>query len=610
VKARLPVRCVIRPGESLPGFVSRAVAINHYESMATIADWLGLHDYFPPFSHSHVRALAEGRLNVEQFSEFTEQAPCQIERAVLRMQKPALAGRYNSYVSSRFWRFCPQCLADEEPHQRSWLLPFITACEKHLCRLIDHCTFCSAPYDMRVPLTLRCQSCHKLPVQESAHIYEQQCTIALTESLDDLTELHWLLDRLMTAWLFTSPTKSLKRRHQWSPQLKTVNYMSNVVRLVWPAARNDLTLASAIALQSYEIEDKWPFMPHAKRLVIEAAASAGAYLPDTTKCIDRDARFTITDLAGWRVSVAIASKASGISPAAIRGLIKRGLLSSATRFSSAKERRRGDTMPLSMNELNDLVGSLHARAEIVPSEEGLSKLIRRRFCESVDLIVSGQMPVYKLAKATNVGGLLVRTIDVTAGSKQTGQPPDTLTSQQVAKLLGTYHQMVADLIHAGHLRKHAASTARRLYIDCESCAAFKARYITVGALAARLDVSAHNLGDRLMHLGIRPALVDTLTNVYLNADVESLDAGMLPLVKCYRTATGRRSTVRDTDLRDLRVRKLFALVKEQGGASSFCSRHRYSEGVLSLILRERKPFGERAARNMEKRAGLRYGYFG
>ncbi len=65
--------------------------------------------------------------------------------------------RYRPWV-----QYCPQCLQDdEEPYfRRHWRLTFVTACQRHRCRLLDRCVACGAPCNfpnLNVPLDPRAQ---------------------------------------------------------------------------------------------------------------------------------------------------------------------------------------------------------------------------------------------------------------------------------------------------------------------------------------------------------------------------------------------------------------------------------------------------------------------
>lgn len=71
-----------------------------------------------------------------------------------------------------------------------------------------------------------------------------------------------------------------------------------------------------------------------------------------------------------------------------------------------------------------------------------------------------------------------------------------------------------------------------------------------------------------------------------------------------------------TEINELRRKKLESLVKLDGGSKEFCE-NRSSETAdkpnnpdyINQIIKGERNFGEKAARNMEKRAGLPKGYF-
>lgn len=70
------------------------------------------------------------------------------------------------------------------------------------------------------------------------------------------------------------------------------------------------------------------------------------------------------------------------------------------------------------------------------------------------------------------------------------------------------------------------------------------------------------------------------------------------------------------DINKIRVSKLKELIKQAGGIAPFCKTHlKYDDEkpinatFLSQIINGHRNFGEKAARNLEKKAGLRNNYF-
>lgn len=71
-----------------------------------------------------------------------------------------------------------------------------------------------------------------------------------------------------------------------------------------------------------------------------------------------------------------------------------------------------------------------------------------------------------------------------------------------------------------------------------------------------------------------------------------------------------------TEMNELRRKRLQSLVEEEGGPKEFCEK-RHSDSAdkpinpdqIYQIINGRRNFGEKAARNMEKRAGLPHLYF-
>ncbi|GLP99089.1 MULTISPECIES: hypothetical protein [Methylophaga] len=77
----------------------------------------------------------------------------------------------------------------------------------------------------------------------------------------------------------------------------------------------------------------------------------------------------------------------------------------------------------------------------------------------------------------------------------------------------------------------------------------------------------------------------------------------------YDTKTGRKPSYNKENVSSLRVKNLISFIDKHGGIADFTRKFGGSEGTLSMMLRERKSFGNLAVRRMEKKVGLPEGWF-
>lgn len=587
------------------GLLSRAVVKNRYASLTQIAPWFGVTEPDTQLHHGHMRALATGRVDIAKLAAFTEHRVEDIENAALRIGRPNPGGVFDEYIATHSWRFCPSCFWEGRPHRRSWLVPFVTACTEHGCELIDQCQFCHHPYGALLPLTPYCACCQKSPVPTPATSQELECAKAIESQIDDSSGLKRLLDRLMTAWLLSTP-ETLRPHHRFSPQLKPVSVIRPIVDRIWHAAKDTESLANALNAQMAEMTQRWRRLPSASTLMNRRLVELNADLPSPgTGTGQRDG---LSSKESWMVPLQAAAVASGLSEFIIRGLADAGCIRSELFSEVGNDRRRHRFRMIDLDSLNEVIEELFQVATTVQGQTGLAPILMTPLHEVITGSRAGKISIFK-GNGDAVADLKVRFNQTSTYARRAEKPADALTAQETAELLGTYHAVVANLSELGFIKRHPAGTSRRLLIDKGSVHAFNKKYVAVGTLAERYNINPTNLAEKLLSFGIQREPWSTLVAIYQRSALSSVNMDEVINRQTYETRTGRKSTVDISSVRDPRIVRLIQLVDAHGGATNFTRKYGGSIGNLSLILRERKTFGDLAARRMAARVGLPVNYF-
>lgn len=605
MNARLPVPCPLQPGESLPGLFSRAVIKNYYSGLSQVAPLFGVPDSPFGVQRTNMHQLAIGNVDIEQISSFTEHSSKQIENAAVKLGRPLPGGRYDDYVSIHRWRYCPACLREGKSHLRLWLIAFVTACPEHGCELVDACGACGRPNAVNLPLVHYCCRCQALSQARPAHPQELACAEELNRYIENPVELKIRLDRLMTAW-YLSTSKTLRPHFRFSPQLKTVTDMRELVIRLWPATISSSRLADALETQIEQLAARWPHLPAIPNMMADRARSAGAALPQRKGTIKN--RIDLLDAQDpWWVPLSAAAEAAGISDHIMKRLVDAKIVRSKLFSELDKDGSRHKFRMVGLDHWHQVISSLLQKAEHSENCTNYTKALLFPLDEVIRDVGRGKMSVFK-CEGNALADLRVRFNETQTWSRKQDKPAGTLTATEVCALLGTYHAVVADLVDRAILTTHRQSHSHRLLIDKGTALAFNEEYILVGTLAKEQGLNSTNLAEKLSNLGVNPAPIEALVSIYHRADIAGVAFETVRTMEIYRTKAGRKSMVRPEQAEDPRLKKLIRLVDQHDGLTGFCREFDYSPGALSLILRGKKSFGPLAAKRMEQRCGLTEGY--
>jgi hypothetical protein len=605
-KIRLPVPCKLEKGESLPGFISRATLTNNYNSISTIAKWFGIEDTDNGISKNKMRALAKGEVNLKQLASFTEMHIADVKAAILNLDKPINGSKADNFVSFEHWRFCPQCIREKRPHRRTWLISFVTSCDEHGCKLIDHCEYCGSPFSSVNILSRYCRTCQKPAQVVKATQEELECTQRVSSLIDNKVELMTLLNRLMLAWMITNPN-ALRAHYKMSPQLRDVCEMREIVTRLWPCCVSSEVFNLSLASYRATLSHHWKFLPELSETFNQRFQKLDFnQLPSDVQTFGSTFKLVNTD---WWVPITEAAKSAGISTFILKKLISHKLINSKQLREEGTDNKQHRFILVDLSSLNTLITKLYEVSEITESTHELTSIQHYPIDEIIENCLSKKLKIYRTDTANTLSQLFVKNSDTEKARRKQTRPDDSLTAKESAKLLNTYHAVIADLVQHEILSTHLRSTNRRLLIEKQSVVDFNQKYVLIGALAAKYAINATNLAEKLNHLGIDAIDKQTLVKFFHRADVSKLTKDDLLNISSYQTNTGRKPTFDEKNISCPKVIKLLHLVTKHGGLSEFSRKFDVSIGNLSMILREKKSFGSLAARRMEKRLGLTNKWF-
>jgi len=602
---RLPVPCSLEEGESLPGFLSRATHINSYGSMFSIASYFGLNTNGKGLDKNQMKLLAKGSLNVSNLASFTESKTEEIRQAALDIRQPIPGTISDDYVSFQRWRFCPLCVREGRPHQRAWMISFVTACPEHRCQLVDDCQACGSEYSTNHMLTRYCVCCQKPAQIVDASEAELKCAEILSNLIDDRQKLKIVLDRLMLAWFLTNPN-CLRPHYRVSPQLKTVSEMRDVVCRLWPACEDECSFYQALSNYGTQLSDKWKYLPYLSTVFKKRARTAGARLPISPKR-STDLGFVLPE-SDWWAPINETAQSAGLTAFVLKRLIAKRYIKSKTFNEKGPDKKRHKFLMVDLDSLNEFIGKLLDTADPIEGQPRLTKIQHYPIDEIARDALAGKLSIY-YGDSKSISDLWVANAETAKAKRKESSPEKTLTAKEAAKVLDTYHAVIVDLIKHGFLKEHPASGTRKLLLMSDSLEQFKAKYIVVGKIANEYDVNATNLAEKLASIGIEPEPHNTLVKIYQKNKLSGLKAKTLKSISSYQTKTGRKPSFSQKDASSKRVKNLIRLVNDHGGISNFTRKFGGSQGTLSLMLREKKSFGDLAVSRMEAKVGLPEGWF-
>ena len=207
---RLLRRSALRPEESLPSFLIRLAALNHYDSPAIVyrlclvtssayeqaacpmnvdifevtAKLTGLeaHALYAATAHRFAAAFTRPEDPLESWAlPGGEQVPHLASGNVPRQLR--------SIVEAQF---CPKCLQREPYHRLTWLSTAQAACLEHHCVLVDRCPACQAFVSIRAIVQARCGRCQ-------ADLTRARCISTARDPLGMFAQ------RMLHAWLMAEP---------------------------------------------------------------------------------------------------------------------------------------------------------------------------------------------------------------------------------------------------------------------------------------------------------------------------------------------------------------------------------------------------------------------
>lgn len=133
----LPVQVPIGPDDSLSGYFYKVAEEYSYGSLWPLLNPL---DFWPSVRHCLDRLVEVAALLKIPFDELKRRAYWQIPGGNLR----SFLGHHirEKYLCLSECKVCPECLREGRTHEALFDLIFITACDRHRCRLMSECPQC------------------------------------------------------------------------------------------------------------------------------------------------------------------------------------------------------------------------------------------------------------------------------------------------------------------------------------------------------------------------------------------------------------------------------------------------------------------------------------
>lgn len=573
--------------------------------MFSIAKYFGLEPDATGLSKNQMRMLAKGNVKLNQLASFTDSTLLEVQQAALKLKAPTPGSIYDDYVSFYRWRFCPICVREKRPHQKAWMICFITACTEHQCQLVDQCHACGTEYSTAHVLYRYCVVCQKPALETPAINEELRSAKLLTNLINNKHALGKTLDRLMMAWFLTNPN-CLRPHYRMSPQLKTVSEIREIVCRLWPSCEDESIFSKALANYEFYLKKRWNQLHHLPEVFKERALSSGAKLSQAQRN-NVETGFNLPQSLCW-APLNESARSAGISPFVLKRLVNKGYINSRIFNEKGPDKSRHKFLLIDLDSLNDVLNKLVDSSIPINGENNLTKILHYPLDEIVRDCFLGKLTLYH-GKNKSLQDLWVVNIDTAKAKRREERHDDAMTSKEASRLLDTYHAVIVDLVKHDYLKLHHSSGNRRLLLTKESLENFKEKYIVVGAIAVEYGLNATNLAEKLSSIGVKPDSQKTLVNLYQRKKLVGITELTLNSISTYPAKTGRKPSFSEDLTKSDRVKKLIQLVNEYGGLSSFTRKFGGSMGTLSLMLQEKKSFGDLAMKRMENKVGLPRGWF-
>jgi hypothetical protein len=191
-----PLLCRIPlfPDESLPSYLLRVAIANQYEPYSTFTavcldrlSAMGLRDTLERPRHpatfdvlSRLTGVEPRTLANASIHLFSQTVLLGGQGQDIRLSDDGPFRILNWWEWSRYLRkeaeaqFCPACLKEFPYHRLAWMPWNITACLKHKCLLVTHCSSCDAPVSLRDIVSGSCSHCSMVLTDTIHHSLEDR----------------------------------------------------------------------------------------------------------------------------------------------------------------------------------------------------------------------------------------------------------------------------------------------------------------------------------------------------------------------------------------------------------------------------------------------------
>jgi hypothetical protein len=126
----LPLRPAFEPGESLPGYLYRAYALNGHRVPLQVMNALKR-----PYGREPARHVLRAAVN-------DSEAAMEAWELIARMRARAVESSRSLLLPVDRVAYCPACLRARKLHRLIWQMPGVWACPEHGCKLVCRCQGC------------------------------------------------------------------------------------------------------------------------------------------------------------------------------------------------------------------------------------------------------------------------------------------------------------------------------------------------------------------------------------------------------------------------------------------------------------------------------------
>ena len=512
---KLPVRPIPFPDESPAGYLIRVAEGNGFPSVTAMVDGLCI-------SVADGGWITAAYTRAERYAEILQllgvNSPNAFRLSFLRFGPTADSPRMidgisyeEQFFSEDCRAYCPICLAERRYFRKHWSLRPYLVCQTHSVRLLQDCYACKEKFSpLRGSLcTCKCGA----DLASGPQIAADSAPVDWWMNEMDVggqrgSDASACLAALFAVGNSDASLELLSGAQQWIEQ----RVVSAELRSLVSGSQSHPRVALLPLLQS-------------------ASATVQALAQEILR-LTPGKRSLKTDLPERRLTRRQAELALGVSAFQMNNLLREGV--PATYRLDAGD---GWFSARSVSEM--LYDLMVGETEVVRSP----RVVTRSVASVVKAIAEGREVTAGYDPTLGISS--IRSACSISPNPES-ERPDEVGVEEVAKILGTYPEVVRFLARVGWLecRDRDHINRKRLVTGREMVECFARKYVFAGEIAKRANIGATSTAERLMALGVPavagPKIDGCLVYMFERDLVDRIDLASLQTMKGYPTATGRK----------------------------------------------------------------------